>query len=98
MAGGPAGSLATAQRPAADGTGVRPVRTTSTTARTPHPVPHGRPRPVTGAPPPTAPGRAAAPGPARASGPLTAQTLRRWWLTRRLHIDLLRICSAFGPA
>ncbi|MFG2991987.1 cell envelope biogenesis protein OmpA [Streptomyces sp. NPDC048257] len=26
-----------------------------------------------------------------------AQTLRRWWLTRRLHIDLLRVCSAFGP-
>lgn len=24
-----------------------------------------------------------------------AQTLRRWWLTRRLHIDLLRVCSAF---
>ncbi|MFG2877157.1 hypothetical protein ACGFYU_19530 [Streptomyces sp. NPDC048337] len=23
-------------------------------------------------------------------------TLRRWWLTRRLHIDLLRVCSAFG--
>ncbi|MER7763929.1 cell envelope biogenesis protein OmpA [Streptomyces sp. NPDC097619] len=21
---------------------------------------------------------------------------RRWWLTRRLHIDLLRVCSAFG--
>ncbi|MCX4720826.1 hypothetical protein ACFWB2_16575 [Streptomyces virginiae] len=26
-----------------------------------------------------------------------ARTLRRWWLTRRLHIDLLRVCSAFGP-
>ncbi|MBT2482701.1 hypothetical protein [Streptomyces sp. ISL-94] len=26
-----------------------------------------------------------------------AQTLRRWWLTRRLHIDLLRVCSAYGP-
>ncbi|MCX5016295.1 cell envelope biogenesis protein OmpA [Streptomyces sp. NBC_00555] len=25
------------------------------------------------------------------------QPLRRWWLTRRLHIDLLRVCSAFGP-
>ncbi|WP_327386456.1 MULTISPECIES: cell envelope biogenesis protein OmpA [unclassified Streptomyces] len=25
------------------------------------------------------------------------RTLRRWWLTRRLHIDLLRVCSAFGP-
>ncbi|MFD9724664.1 hypothetical protein [Streptomyces sp. NPDC059072] len=25
-----------------------------------------------------------------------ARTLRRWWLTRRLHIDLLRVCSAFG--
>ncbi|MFD8632914.1 hypothetical protein [Streptomyces sp. NPDC059533] len=24
------------------------------------------------------------------------RTLRRWWLTRRLHIDLLRVCSAFG--
>ncbi|MET9962138.1 hypothetical protein ABZ128_24310 [Streptomyces sp. NPDC006326] len=27
-----------------------------------------------------------------------AQTLRRWWLTRRLHIDLLRVCSAFRAA
>ncbi|MFD7787622.1 hypothetical protein ACFV4Q_31700 [Streptomyces nojiriensis] len=26
-----------------------------------------------------------------------SRTLRRWWLTRRLHIDLLRVCSAFGP-
>ncbi|WP_267881949.1 MULTISPECIES: hypothetical protein [unclassified Streptomyces] len=26
-----------------------------------------------------------------------ARTLRRRWLTRRLHIDLLRVCSAFGP-
>ncbi|MCX5307189.1 cell envelope biogenesis protein OmpA [Streptomyces sp. NBC_00160] len=25
-----------------------------------------------------------------------ARTLRRRWLTRRLHIDLLRVCSAFG--
>ncbi|MER5870468.1 hypothetical protein [Streptomyces sp. NPDC002044] len=25
------------------------------------------------------------------------RTTRRWWLTRRLHIDLLRVCSAFGP-
>lgn len=25
------------------------------------------------------------------------RTSRRWWLTRRLHIDLLRVCSAFGP-
>ncbi|WP_267090370.1 hypothetical protein [Streptomyces sp. NBC_00249] len=23
-----------------------------------------------------------------------ARTRRRWWLTRRLHIDLLRVCSA----
>ncbi|MER6202913.1 hypothetical protein ABT234_36770 [Streptomyces sp. NPDC001586] len=30
-------------------------------------------------------------------GAPTAPTLRRWWLTRRLHIDLLRVCSAFGP-
>lgn len=27
-----------------------------------------------------------------------AQILRRWWLTRRLHIDLLRVCSAFPAA
>lgn len=26
-----------------------------------------------------------------------ARTLRHRWLTRRLHIDLLRVCSAFGP-
>ncbi|MFJ7588570.1 hypothetical protein ACIQZO_14520 [Streptomyces sp. NPDC097617] len=25
------------------------------------------------------------------------RALRSWWLTRRLHIDLLRVCSAFGP-
>ncbi|MEV8530573.1 hypothetical protein [Streptomyces sp. NPDC051211] len=25
-----------------------------------------------------------------------ARNSRRWWLTRRLHIDLLRVCSAFG--
>ncbi|MGW7328208.1 hypothetical protein ACWGIU_06245 [Streptomyces sp. NPDC054840] len=31
------------------------------------------------------------------TGTRAARTLRRWWLTRRLHIDLLRVCSAFGP-
>ncbi|MFI0201668.1 MULTISPECIES: hypothetical protein [Streptomyces] len=25
------------------------------------------------------------------------RALRSRWLTRRLHIDLLRVCSAFGP-
>ncbi|MET9606816.1 hypothetical protein ABZZ17_17330 [Streptomyces sp. NPDC006512] len=25
-----------------------------------------------------------------------ARTPRRWWLTRRLHIDLLRVCSSFA--
>ncbi|WP_328297572.1 hypothetical protein OG389_06880 [Streptomyces sp. NBC_00435] len=27
-----------------------------------------------------------------------AAPLRRSWLTRRLHIDLLRVCSATAPA
>ncbi|MCM1967748.1 MULTISPECIES: hypothetical protein [unclassified Streptomyces] len=27
-----------------------------------------------------------------------ATPLRRSWLTRRLHIDLLRVCSATAPA
>ncbi|MEV8097848.1 hypothetical protein [Kitasatospora sp. NPDC085879] len=26
------------------------------------------------------------------------RTSRRWFLTRRLHIDLLRVCSACRPA
>ncbi|MFE4638009.1 cell envelope biogenesis protein OmpA [Streptomyces sp. NPDC056773] len=33
------------------------------------------------------------------TSPSAATTpLRRSWLTRRLHIDLLRVCSATAPA
>ncbi|MFD3547696.1 hypothetical protein ACFWUW_19190 [Streptomyces sp. NPDC058655] len=43
----------------------------------------------------TAPPATPTPAPSPVRTP--AQALRRWWLTRRLHIDLLRVCSAFGP-
>lgn len=33
-----------------------------------------------------------------ATTPPRRSPLRRSWLTRRLHIDLLRVCSATAPA
>ncbi|MER5762817.1 hypothetical protein [Streptomyces sp. NPDC002082] len=36
--------------------------------------------------------------PSAATPSSVATPLRRSWLTRRLHIDLLRVCSATAPA
>ncbi|MFF1413694.1 hypothetical protein ACFVX6_28575 [Streptomyces sp. NPDC058289] len=36
--------------------------------------------------------------PSSTSTPPSTTPLRRSWLTRRLHIDLLRVCSATAPA